>query len=488
MKLHEGDEMDTQKKADAEDVPFDFDIHVDPHDVDQMGIAGEQKLEPELSGASTEGFGLNTLDESTSAAEEPKKSNIKTLVIVGVVVGSFVIAFFVYFAMSILGGDEGQSVSNNRTDSQFGISGSGSEQATLIAGNGFDGISTHDDALALDAAINGASATPITQPSKGYSVVGGGNLDAPNGPQPAEKDIVITYAADSVKPGANTLEGTVSSHADGAHDITDEERLYDNLLTSVDGMNVPPEAIKIDQSVINRRLESQRLQSLETDLGDARQSISAMSGAVENIKAQVAGFSAIIEKSSEEQAALTESLNKLTDEIKHVAASQDKEFKALRDAVSKAQARADQAASSADEARKVASQAKQVNTPSAGNLAAQKPATALEPARTAAQVAQPTSAKPLVVPSRVFASATAPRTVQAPVAEVESADALCSGTRFSTIWRVKGVNNQSAYIVRSQDEEGIYLKRGVEVPGFGQVISFDAANRTVCTTSGLIRR
>ncbi|MCF6783418.1 hypothetical protein [Stutzerimonas stutzeri] len=478
QKLHAGNEMDKQGGPD-EDVKYDFDINLDENDLSRMSPeSAENSFDFAASSEASKEPDFQPFDMADSSNEErelPKKSNMKLFIIIGVLAGLIVLGLFVYFAMAVLGGGSKPAAVSGSNGQQQPVAVNDlslTSSPTGAAGVGFPSQSSQVDVMDLDAALNGTNSA-----SRGEVVNGGlvNELKAGGGAASlADKNIVITYGADSFEQAPLTQETQqVAVPVNDVKGVTDEERLYDSLLSSVDGMDVPPEAIKIDQAVISRKLESQRLGALESDVKAARDSIASMSGAVEGIRAQVADFAKIVEKNTEDQAAVTASISQLTEELKKVSENHSKEIKALRDSVAKVQSRADQASAQAREAKKVA-QTPQQATP-----------------RQAVVATAPAKEAPVAVPSQVLAPTPTPPTVHAPVAErakEPSGPAQCDGTKVSSIWRVKGVNNHSAYIVRSQDQEGLYLKLGIEVPGYGQVISFDASNRSVCTTAGLIRR
>ena len=62
----------------------------------------------------------------------------------------------------------------------------------------------------------------------------------------------------------------------------------------------------------------------------------------------------------------------------------------------------------------------------------------------------------------------------------------CDGKPISQVWAVKGVSTGAAFIRREADGFGTMVNKDSQVLGFGTVISFDPANRVVCTTSGKI--
>lgn len=474
------------KKDMADDEQFDFDTSINETDLERMQFSEPVSVdEDNLQGAAPSpnnddmSAGIPMFEE---VEEAPKKSNFTAIIVAGVILGIIVIGTFGYFAVSVLGGGNSQAAMPAQSNSQIGTPDSIGLDSSFESGNNTQSQSPQEVAQALDAALSGAALTPREVAASAPALSN----------DKGEKNIVITYGAESLNADVGVVESTQAQQVSPPQSLTNEERLYDNLLTSVEGMDVPPEAIKIDQGVINRRLESQRLNSLETELKGARESMAAINGSVESIRTQVAGFAQIIDKNSADQAALSDSISELTAEVKQAAASQENELKALKAAVASVQKRADQAVERAGEAKNLAQTRPAVERPAAAETVKPRPAQTVQApaARPPAPVQQ--QAAPVVAPSREFTETPTPRSVQAPIAASSSSSsalpAHCDGSRVSANWRVKGVNSHSAYVVRSQDQQGIYLKVGVEVPGYGHVQSFDANNRAICTTSGLIRR
>ncbi|WP_153785231.1 hypothetical protein [Pseudomonas sp. EMN2] len=92
-------------------------------------------------------------------------------------------------------------------------------------------------------------------------------------------------------------------------------------------------------------------------------------------------------------------------------------------------------------------------------------------------------AKSQAVPRPTQVAAVKP---QEPVRLVaKSPTTSCNGP-ISQVWAVKGVSTAAGFIRREADGLGIMVNKDSEVRGFGTVISFDPANRVICTTSGKI--
>lgn len=498
-------EMELGKSTSSGNSDLDFDL--DEADLNRM-----QNEEPSASSAAEESsFSFDTAAEDSkepfvSDDEVKGKSKINLIIIVGVLVGLIVLGAFGYFAMQVLGGNGKSSMprASNGIEQGVDFSSADTNQSNDFAaandgvGNNFSVPSADADKL---AAALGVSQAPqdVTQQSRQENVE----------PQPVRQDdatklddIVITQGIIET-PAPLTEESQTLASSTNASRISEEERLYDNLLSSVEGMDVPPEAIKIDQNVINRRLENQRIATLEQEIKEARSSMAGIQGAVESIRTQVGGFAQVLEKNATDQAGLNESIAKLTQEVEQLSAAQEKELKAIKTEVASAKRSADQAVANAGEAKRAAqSQPRVVTQPAPTSTPA--PAPAAQPAPVQVAVRQPVAApEPVrqpqvqapvtetVAPTKVFEETRSPATVQvaaqAPAAG-SNMPAHCDGSRVSANWRVKGVNSHSAYVVRTQDQQGMYLKAGVDVPGYGQVQAFDATNRAVCTTNGLIRR
>lgn len=484
QKEHLGDDMSNRNNEHHES--YDF-VPVDASDLERMsatdGYAPSRNRHNDPLGEEDDRYDEHEhehdydADEQDFERDHDRPSNLKKYIIAGCIAGVLVLGLFGFFVSKVIFGGQGSAPAQARTMDDLSFS----SELTAEQGSSLP-TAVSADAKALDAAINSSGIAGNDQLGAG---VDAGRHDA-NEPGPIGdqgKNLVVTYGAESLEPVVPT--GGVDSNAiQAVRAVTEEERLYDSLLTSVEGMDVPPEAIKIDHRVVNRTLESQRIGGLEADLESARQAITVVNHSVDGIREQVASFAQAIERNSKDQASVMASLAQLSKELKKVSDNQDKEIKALRDAVAKAQARADQAVSQAGDAKKVAQTAK-----------AERPAPAAKVVQ-ASHTQTPAAARPVqpthaAMPAKVFTERPTPPTVQAtsPVGGTNSnLPAQCDGRQVSSVWRVKGVNSQSAYIVRSQDQEGLYLKLGLDVPGYGQVLGFDASNRAVCTTSGLIRR
>lgn len=262
--------------------------------------------------------------------------------------------------------------------------------------------------------------------------------------------------------------------------LSEEELMYDQLLQKANQIEAPAEAIVIDQSVIQRQMNSRRFQELESQVEASRSSLGTMQEAVGNMAKEVKNLSQLVEQSSSSQKQLAERVDQLAKTMESVNAQPD-----LADMRSLINRIADQATN----AQRTANRALENSGATAQAAAAQAPATrTAAPAQAAARPAAP-APKPAAVTPAPAAAAPAPAIAQAAApAPQTAAPAGCNVAAVSNLWSVKGVNATSAYIVRKSDKAGVFLRAGIEVPGFGQVVSFNPDGRFICTTSGMIGR
>ncbi|CAM5369731.1 hypothetical protein SSTU70S_05737 [Stutzerimonas stutzeri] len=427
--------------------------------------------------------------------EEPKAglSNSKfKIMIVGVVVVALIgfggVGYFAYKVMAPTPPSESAGISAElraitEQEVQLGGSGPVSEPALQEAS-----VST------LEQSMLGSAPAPSALPTVAER--------SPDAAVPAAaqagglKDIVVTYAPDEsiAQPGvahdavqAPSLDNlpvrsTPSFQAETpalSAAISDEEKMYDTLLNRVGGMDVPLEAIKIDQSVIKERVESDRLGRLEGDIKSARESVAGMQGTLQLIQSQVTSLTDRVGRSSADQAALSSKVDSLTSSVKKLGDAQAQELQQIKKALAAVERKAEaasKAAASATVRRETPAATRAAAVPAPEAAPSRQPAP--PPAAVSAPVTIPQESRPVTVVAST-ASAVAPSGAVA---------STCRSQNVSAIWRVKGVNANHAYVVRTQDDQGILLKVGAAVPGFGVVESLDPAARSVCTTSGLIRR
>ncbi len=508
------------KRSDEGNAEYDFDIQLDAMDLEAMrgsAEAAEQVTKPEqqhpslpldmdelkeldeLSGL--DALNANAMDNSHKGVSKNKD---KLIIVVGVVCIIAVLAGLGFVATKILAGKGGQASGAGRVSlQQQAQAGQGQVSQEMISAQAQDpALESIETAKAIASAFSAVNTNSI-QIEEAAPVA-----QATSSESEQKKNLIVTYNPDDVavqpvtaeaqvvQPVGEDVQGMPPAQAK-PDSLTAEDKLYDDLLSSVDGMDVPPEAIKIDETVVKRKLETQRLSTMEQELQQARASVAEVKGAVDSMKAQLNGFAQVIEKNSADQAKVSESISKLADSVAAANAQHERDLKELKSAIAAAEKRAKNAESTASEAkstaqkgatrevvvREVVKQAPQTPAPSQVAPVMQQPAQ-VAPPQPQANVANFTVKAMETIPQ--------PRTVIAPVQADTAASSVlpshCDGSRVSANWKVKGVNSQSAYVVRPQDKQGMYLKVGVEVPGYGHVQAFDPGSRSVCTTSGLIRR
>jgi len=508
------------KRSDEGNADYDFDIQLDALDLEAMrgsAEAAEQVTMPEQQHPSDqldmdelkeldELSGMDALNASV-LDDSPKgvsKNKTNLIIVVGVVCIVGVLGLLGFVATKILGGKGGQAGDTGRVSlQQQAQAAQGQVSPELVNAQAQDpALASIETAKAIDSAFSGVDANPI-QIEEAAPVA-----QATSAESEQKKNLIVTYNPDDVAVQPVTAEAQVVQPVGGdvqgmqpaqakPDSLTAEDKLYDDLLSSMDGMDVPPEAIKIDETVVKRKLETQRLSTMEQELQQARASVAEVKGAVDSMKAQLNGFAQVIEKNSADQAKVSESISKLADSVAAANAQHERDLKELKSAIAAAEKRAKNAESTASEAkstaqkgatrevvvREVVKQAPPTPAPSQVAPVMQQPAQ-VAPPQPQANVANFTVKAMETIPQ--------PKTVIAPVQADAAASSVlpshCDGSRVSANWKVKGVNSQSAYVIRPQDKQGMYLKVGVEVPGYGQVQAFDPGSRSVCTTNGLIRR
>lgn len=247
--------------------------------------------------------------------------------------------------------------------------------------------------------------------------------------------------------------------------LTEEEMMYDALLESVDGLDVPIEAIKIDRSVIESRDREKRVSSVEQSIKQTQSEVKALGETIDSIK--------------DETIALVEAIKENNEFTKKISADLDGIRSQMADRLDSLDKKMAQMEKDAKARPAVAA----VTAPA-------KPAARPAPAKPAPKPAPKPVAKP--APKPAVAAAPKPAAKPAPAAPRTMAEVVSSAcsksSKVSQVWRVAGANTSSAYLVRAADGVGLMVKPGSEVPGFGTVRSVDLNARTVCTTSGLVGR
>lgn len=258
---------------------------------------------------------------------------------------------------------------------------------------------------------------------------------------------------------------------------TEEDALYDKALEHAGAMDLPPGAIKIDPNVISQTVQNSRVDSLAATVETSRKEVADLKTVMADLRGEVSKLGKAIDGSIAQQSEQRKLVENLVKTVEGISKKQELDVAALKKEIN------ERAADRTPVAAKpvVAKSQAVVTSPNANPVAAQPVAHAPQ----ARPVAPVEVAKPVVLPAPQQVAS-----VVAPISEGSQAHSLqqCDGRLVSSNWRVKGINNSSAYVVRVQDGEGLLVKQGVEVPGYGAVKSFDRFNRTVCTTQGLIRR
>lgn len=265
-----------------------------------------------------------------------------------------------------------------------------------------------------------------------------------------------------------------SSIGDGDVVITDEDRMYDNLLAEASVIDAPHEAIKIDRSVVNNELQGKRLSRVESEVAQTRKELSDMSELIGAIRKQTADIASAIESNNATSKQFSADIKKLSERVESQIKAQKADISALQIDLKNVKS---SSAPSNSVVAAVAPQAAQVNAVKAKNNSEQD------------RIAKEAMAKKLAMAKAVTLAAPKPRpvAVRAPTPKASTTRG-CAVTKVSENWRVKGVTPSSAYVERVQDGQGLLLKAGVGLPGFGTVVSFNPTDRSVCTSSGIVRR
>lgn len=274
---------------------------------------------------------------------------------------------------------------------------------------------------------------------------------------------------------------------------TEEDAMYDNLLSQASKLDVPNGAIKIDSSVVSQTLAARRLEALEVDVGSAHKDVEEMKQAVQTLQSQVSQISSTVSASQANNEKLIGAIEALTKDVADSSKRHEAELAALNKKVEGVSAEAKKAVGAQAAAKVQAVTSAQV-------VAAPRPAVPVQQVAQQQQSAStraPTQA--LAAPKPTVAASPSPavtlpkplevRSVTAPVmVERPNVPTQCDGRFVSSNWRVKGINDTSAYVVRVQDGASLLVRSGMQIPGFGEVQSFDRTNRAICTTQGLVRR
>lgn len=286
-------------------------------------------------------------------------------------------------------------------------------------------------------------------------------------------DLEQSTHRESFVPESDEIENDMYGSFDDGDDvvispqISDEERMYDNILAEASTIDAPHEAIKIDRNVVTMELQIKRISQVELEIASTRKSMSDIVSVIDDVRKQTASIAKSIESNKEDNQRFSNEIRQLSAKVEGQIELQKADIAALKEDVKTL-------------AQKPVAQAVAKSTP----VVAPKPAPVKKPA-----VSQE-KASPVVAQKTVNLPAPKPQpvAVRAPTPRPSTSNAACAATKVSDNWRVKGVTPSSAYVERMQDGQGLLLKAGVSLPGFGTVKSFNPVERSVCTTSGLVRR
>ena len=350
-----------------------------------------------------------------------------------------------------------------------------------------------DQTIEITSGVDSATLNETDSPEGQHTSVGVSSLDVRDGERVLVSD-----------------EGSVTLNAA----LSDEEMMYDNLLSRVEEMDVPIDAISIDQDVVQRRLSAKKIDRIEREINESRQSIQQLGNLISTVQGQVQSLGEAIEGSTQSQAKLAQSVTQLEAAVSGLSKSQRQEIDDLRKDIRDSLSVAKSAKASAEEAIAKAESQESSRT----DARATEPVAVAPPARPiAASSTAPVSggtdshrgtSKPSASPSTdgraapviqhaVLTTEQAPKKVIAaapltsghkPQSDNQSLPAACPAGAVSANWAVKGVNSQSAYVMRKSDRQGLFVKEGVAIPGFGVVTAFNPDQRIVCTTHGIVSR
>lgn len=255
--------------------------------------------------------------------------------------------------------------------------------------------------------------------------------------------------------------------------VSDEERMYDNILAEAAAIDAPHTAIKIDRNVVSMELQVKRLDRVEHDIAETRSSLKDMSDVIGEIRKQTSSISEALKSNSENSKQISDSVKKLSEKVDGQIELQKADIAALKADLKAVKVKPQVAAAPAKQ------------KPKSGQVAA-KPAPSQDKVAHVAVSRAAETKRPVNLP----AAKAKPVAVRAPAPKPQAKKNTsgCAVTTVSENWRVKGVTPSSAYVERVQDGQGLLLRAGVSLPGFGTVRGFNPVERSVCTTSGIVRR
>lgn len=261
------------------------------------------------------------------------------------------------------------------------------------------------------------------------------------------------HTQELVLPGESETTDTVGV-ADIARDTLTEAA--DEVVEVFEGRTLPAQ---VDYA------KAEQVDVLASSLGQVQDSVTEIEGKIGKVDEQVSFFADYQKAITEQLAGLEEKIGSLTAETQQLAG----DIKKANAAISRQ-----------------GTIVPTVNGPDPALVAqyrgAAKPAAVQQPVK--AKTEPVAEQKVVTIPPSRPAIAARPVVAQ-PMPDYSSCKA---GGKVSQIWRVSGANQNAAYLFRAKDNFSMVVRLGTEVPGFGLVQGIDVANRSVCTTSGLIRR
>lgn len=484
------DDMENLKKVDdkpsSEDADNNDELEQNPE------LDADADMQDQESGAPTKDYfehinknGRERIKSEIEEADldEPEKKKTSTGLILGVsgVIVTLLVGVGGYFlAPLVLGNGAGQqqassSFYNAPEEAQASIGFSNSDAVDVAPAAKDDSFAFSNDTEVGDdfgsdlgddfdvdsigeADLFGSQNTLDDSAESGFSV--GRNSEVHDGIARQEKDLAHSGEYDIDEKSEDDI-------VLGAQ-ISDEERMYDNILAEAAAIDAPHTAIKIDRTAVNMELQVKRVDRVEHDIAETRKSLREMSDVIGEIRKQTESISKALRSSSENNKEVSDSVKKLSEKLDEKVELQKSAIDALRAEFNAVKSKQQVAA-----------------------VAPAKPKPQAEPVRVAAKpVANQNSAVAATAPVSLPAARPKPVAVRAPAPKPQSArvSSTCEVTTVSENWRVKGVTPTSAYVERTQDGQGLLLRAGVSLPGFGTVRSFNEIERSVCTTNGIVRR
>tara|TARA_R110001592_G_scaffold33503_9_gene115998 strand:+ start:385 stop:1785 length:1401 start_codon:yes stop_codon:yes gene_type:complete len=465
----------TTKPENTTDEEFDFDLALDEH----------QNTSNEHSDPLTADDGLLDAGPLESNTVAQKKSGKALFVIGGIFLSLlFLLLIFISYAVLTSSADEAVKPSGASRTGQITDSGS-------LNVNGSDGAAGFESSGSLQ------ETNRPTQQVDGF----GNNVstDMNNWDRQVEQSIQqdspeqnIPHSY-SVPTDSNPIVITdgfseVTSTNDGLS-LTAEEREFDKLLDQTSQIDELPEGMVIDQAVVRTNVQARKISEIEDEISSMRSTNEQFLEAVTGMSHQVEQIALAVKESNANHDALSETVKELSEKVDGVnsiiEASEQlaNRIKVVELAQEKQQALGSTAATSSPVARQTitvaSAQTRQAERRQETTQVAQAAPKPVERQVAAAPVRQQAPARTQT--PVVAAASSKPANVTPPADQ-------CAGKPSSQVWRVKGVNQTSAYITRPQDRNGFIVRQGVEIPGFGRVLGFNPSARQVCTTSGLIGR